>query len=95
MRFLGFGVSSLGDWFWVGVVGCLGSPARLSSPVTLTLALSRRAGEGISFIAGEVLVGVWGDERALVGESVSLRRALCFLRSTAPGRSRTAPTGWG
>ncbi len=28
--------------------GCLGCPARLSAPVTLTLALSRQAGEGIS-----------------------------------------------
>ncbi len=37
-----------GVWgFGLGcVVGCLGCPSRLSSPVTLTLALSRRAGEG-------------------------------------------------
>ena len=35
LGFLGFGV------------GCLGHPALLSAPVTLTLALSRLAGEGI------------------------------------------------
>ena len=34
LGFLGFGV------------GCLGYPALLSAPVTLTLALSRQAGEG-------------------------------------------------
>ncbi len=35
------------------VVGCLPCPARLSAPVTLTLTLSRPAGEGISFIVGD------------------------------------------
>ena len=39
--FLLFGVLVLGC-----VGGCLGFPSRLSAPVTLTLALSRRAGEG-------------------------------------------------
>ena len=33
-------------WVLGCVVGGLGCPSRLSAPVTLTLALSRRAGEG-------------------------------------------------
>ena len=37
---------------------------------------------------GDAGFGEWW----FLGESVILRRALCFLRSTAPGRSRTAPT---
>ncbi len=38
----------------VWVSGVLPYPARLSAPVTLTLALSRRAGEGICVIASRV-----------------------------------------
>ncbi len=42
---------------------------------------------GFSWGFGGVRRKMW-----FLGESIILRRALRFLRSTAPGRSRTAPT---
>ena len=39
--FLGFCSGCLRDWFLGWSVGCLGCPALLSSPVALTLVLSR------------------------------------------------------
>ena len=49
------------------VVGVLRYPAHLSTPVTLTLALSRRAGEGIYPIAspGSVVFNPLSRGRAL------------------------------
>ncbi len=46
------------------------------------------AGEGFSWGFGGVGRKMW-----FLGESIILRRALRFLRSPSPGRSRTAPTG--
>ena len=44
-----------GDWFWVEVGDCLACPSLLSAPGALTLALSRRAGEGKWLVADRFL----------------------------------------
>ena len=72
MGFLGFGSSCLGFCAGLRCVPPLsfghfprerGKPGLPFAPVALTLALSRRAGEGIRPWPMEVLVGVWGCER--------------------------------
>ena len=81
---------------WVRILrmgfGCWGIPSRLSAPVALTLALSRRAGEGMCPWSMEVLVGVsgmwfdcclggrvlrlWIITRRRIGDCVMFRRAV-------------------
>ena len=81
-------------YVWDG--SCLGYPALLSSPVTLTLALSRRAGEGTSLRPSPTRASpaVASLPRPLTystkGQGESQTRP-CGLFTDSHGRSRWVP----